>query len=80
LRCFRPSTTLHTYRTVAYLIGMLFVRASLRAERVYMAMLCRGFSGRFHSLQEFSFSRKDSIWAAGMAVVLLGLGYMEWMK
>jgi cobalt/nickel transport system permease protein len=80
LRCFRPSTSMHTYRTVAYLIGMLFVRASVRAERVYMAMLCRGFSGKFHSLQEFSFGRKDGIWAASMTTALLVLGFMEWLN
>jgi cobalt/nickel transport system permease protein len=27
LRCFRPGTNMHTYRTYAYLVGMLFVRA-----------------------------------------------------
>ncbi|MCD6305553.1 MAG: cobalt ECF transporter T component CbiQ [Deltaproteobacteria bacterium] len=79
VRGFRPSTSIHTYRTFAYLIGMLFVRASARAERVYMAMLCRGFSGRFHCMQEFSFSRKDGIWAGCMTIALFGLGILEWM-
>jgi len=80
LRCFRPSTTMHTYRTFAYLIGMLFVRASVRAERVYMAMVCRGFLGKFYSLQEFSFSRKDGIWVTCMTVALFALGFMEWLN
>lgn len=80
LRCFRPSTSMHTYRTFAYFIGMLFVRASVRAERVYMAMLCRGFSGKFHSLQEFSFSRKDGIWATCMTTAILALGFVEWLN
>jgi len=79
VRGFRPSTSIHTYRTYAYLIGMLFVRAQARAERVYMAMLCRGFSGKFHSLQEFSFSRKDGFWAGCTTIALLGLGVLEWM-
>ncbi len=79
LRCFRPSTSLHTYRTVAYLIGMLFVRASVRAEGVYKAMICRGFSGKFHSLQEFSFSTRDGIWATGMTTAILALGFVEWL-
>ncbi|MFO7600471.1 MAG: cobalt ECF transporter T component CbiQ [Candidatus Desulfacyla sp.] len=79
VRGFRPSTSVHTYRTFAYLIGMLFIRAQARAERVYMAMLCRGFSGKFHCLQEFSFSRKDGIWAGCMTIALLGLGILEWM-
>ena len=80
VRGFRPSTSIHTYRTVAYLVGMLFVRASARAERVYAAMLCRGFYGRFHSLHEFSFTQKDRVWAMVMVAVLVGLGVVEWMN
>lgn len=53
IRGFRPGTDLHTYRTYAYLVGMLFVKAVDRAERVRWAMLCRGFKRRFYSLQEF---------------------------
>ncbi len=53
IRGFRPGTNLHTYRTYAYLVGMLFVKAVDRAERVRWAMLCRGFKRRFYSLQEF---------------------------
>jgi cobalt/nickel transport system permease protein len=53
IRGFRPGTNRHTYRTYAYLVGMLFVRASGRAERVHQAMRCRGFDGRFHSIQAF---------------------------
>ncbi|MDZ7695833.1 MAG: cobalt ECF transporter T component CbiQ [Deltaproteobacteria bacterium] len=79
VRGFRPSTSIHTYRTFAYLIGMLFVRASARAERVYAAMLCRGFSGKFHSLRDFSFSKKDGIWAVCMTGALLAIGAAEWM-
>lgn len=80
VRGFQPSTTLHTYRTMAYLVGMLFVRASERAERVYMAMVCRGFSGKFYSLKEFSFSGRDWIWLFSMTAVLLVLGGLEWVN
>jgi cobalt/nickel transport system permease protein len=80
VRGFQPSTTLHTYRTFAYLVGMLFVRASERAERVYMAMLCRGFSGKFHSLQTFSFSGRDWIWLFYMTVMLVVIGGLEWVN
>ena len=80
VRGFQPSTTLHTYRTFAYLVGMLFVRASERAERVYMAMLCRGFSGKFHSLQTFSFSGRDWIWLFSMTVMLVVIGGLEWVN
>jgi cobalt/nickel transport system permease protein len=53
VRGFQPRTDIHTYKTYAYLIGMLFVRSSNRAERVYHAMKCRGFKGKFYSLETF---------------------------
>jgi len=56
MRNFHPGNNLHTYRTYAYLLGMLFVRASERATRVYNAMKCRGFDGRFHSLEQYAAS------------------------
>ena len=50
IRGFQPGTNTHTYRTYAYFVGMLFIRAFERAERVNRAMKCRGYDGRFHSL------------------------------
>jgi len=79
VRGFQPSTRLHTYRTFAYLVGMLFVRASERAERVYMAMLCRGFSGKFHSLYGFSRSPYDVLWLSCTITIILGILILEWV-
>jgi cobalt/nickel transport system permease protein len=79
IRGFRPKSNMHTYRTYAYLIGMLFVRASERAARVHQAMLCRGFKGKFYCLREFSFSRLDFIWSAFMAIAVIGLVIVEWV-
>ncbi|MCP4750900.1 MAG: cobalt ECF transporter T component CbiQ [Proteobacteria bacterium] len=78
VRCFRPKNDLHTYRTYAYLVGMLLVRASLRGERVHQAMLCRGFKGKFNSLHEFSTSRWDWIRLAFITIIIIGLGVLEW--
>ena len=80
IRSFRPGTNAHTYKTYAYLIGMLFVRASARAQRVHQAMLCRGFKGRFYCLHEFSMSLQDWALSAIMAMVILGLVILEWTK
>lgn len=52
-RGFQPRTSLHSYKTFAFLAGMLFVRASFRAQRVYQAMICRGFTGKFHTLDVY---------------------------
>ncbi|MCD4715936.1 MAG: cobalt ECF transporter T component CbiQ [Desulfobacterales bacterium] len=78
IRGFRSRSNMHTYRTYAYLIGMLFVRASERAERVHQAMVCRGFKGKFYCLREFSFSGLDFVWSALMALAVIGLGIVEW--
>jgi cobalt/nickel transport system permease protein len=79
IRGFRPKSNMHTYRTYAYLIGMLFVRASERAVRVHQAMLCRGFKGKFYCLRECSFSRLDFVWSAFMAIAVIGLVIVEWV-
>jgi len=80
VRGFRPRTNMHTYKTYAYLIGMLFVKSAARAERINEAMLCRGFKGKFYCLSEFSFSRPDWVWTALMTAVISGLVVLECMK
>ncbi len=73
IRNFHPGTNLHTYRTYAYLIGMLFVRAAARAKRVHQAMKCRCFQGKFHTLEEFHSGRREWLFAAAMLAGLAGL-------
>lgn len=75
IRAFRPGTNLHTYKTYAYLVGMILVRSSERAERVHQAMLCRGFQGRLYSLSRFSMKVADMVWMGAMSacVVILGI-------
>ncbi|BAE53141.1 cobalt ECF transporter T component CbiQ [Paramagnetospirillum magneticum] len=53
-RAFRPTTGPHCWRSVGYLFGMLMVRSLERAERIDAAMRCRGFTGRFPSLDDES--------------------------
>ena len=79
VRCFTPKTGIHTYRTYAYLAGMLFVRASVRAQRVYQAMLCRGFRGRYISLQNFKSGLQNHVFAVFMFIALVTLIYLEWI-
>ena len=78
IRGFKPGTNLHTYRSYAYLAAMLLVRSYDQADRVYQAMLCRGFRGAFYSLRTFSWSRQDQIFLALSLSALLVLGYLEW--
>ena len=78
VRSFAPRTNIHTYRTFAYLAGMLFVRAAARAERVSWAMRCRGFQGKFHTLHEFALTPCDKIWASALGATVLVIGLIEW--
>jgi len=80
IRRFRPGTNIHSYKTYAYLIGMLFVRASLRATRVNQAMRCRGFKGRFYSLREFPNTPKNLVFSAMMVMAVAVLCGLEWGK
>ena len=78
IRGFQPKTNLHTYRTYAYVIGMLLVRATSRAHHVHQAMLCRGFKGTFYSLQEFKAGKTGLIFSILMAGIIIVLVFMEW--
>jgi cobalt/nickel transport system permease protein len=78
VRGFRPGTNVHTYKTYAYLVGMLLVRSADRAERVRNAMLCRGFKGRLYSLSDFSLKTGDFIYLVVMLACVVALGLLEW--
>jgi len=68
-RGFRFTTSLHTYRTIAYLVGSLLVKSYNRAENLYRAMVCRGFTGRFWVLDHFQLSQIDIL-----GIILLTIG------
>jgi cobalt/nickel transport system permease protein len=77
IRGFKPRTNLHSYRTYAYIVGMLFVRASNRAQRVHQAMKCRGFRGKFYSLARFEASGTSWLFGALMLLVCATLIILE---
>ncbi len=79
LRGFSGGTNMHSYKTYAYIIGMLFVRASLRAEQVHNAMICRGFAGKFYSLHDFDIKKRDIIFVIFMMLVLAGLTGLQFL-
>jgi cobalt/nickel transport system permease protein len=78
IRAFQPRTNLHTYRSYAYLAAMLLVRSYDRADRVFEAMLCRGFHGIFYSLRTFSWQCRDWVFALASMLALAVLLYLEW--
>lgn len=78
-RGFTPGTNMHSYRTYAHLAGMLFVRASLRAQRVYQAMICRGFNQKFLTLDVYQPSRLNFLFLTMIFIISGGLVSMEWL-
>lgn len=79
LRGFVPKTDLRTYRTMAYLVGNLFVKSYDRSNRVYRAMLCRGFKGTFYLLHHFHLRGRDLAAFAVMTLAAAGIAlFMVW--
>ncbi len=74
-RAFRPRNTMHTWRSLGYLMGMVLVRSVERSERVLAAMKCRGYTGQLYILDTFRFGRLDPVCAlvavAGLGALLL---------
>ncbi len=77
LRCFRPSTSMHTYKTYAHLLGMVIVRSWNRAARVQQAMMLRGFDGVFRSLEAEAMRQSDILLLAVLLLAGLGLAVLE---
>ncbi len=77
VRCFQPASNVRTYRSYAYLVGMLLVNSFERAQRVRSAMLCRGFSGRFPHLEENNISWLDILSLGMLCLILAGIVYAD---
>ena len=80
IRGFSPRNNLHTYRTYAYLVGMLLVKSSDRAERVRAAMLCRGFQGKFYDLRDFELSVSDFVMMVLMLMSVSVIAMLQWIR
>jgi len=59
-------------RTIGNMIGTLFIRSYERGERVYAAMLARGYAGRTRTYHQLNFRLADIyfILGFGLAVIL----------
>jgi len=77
IRGFKPGTNLHSYRSYAYLAGMLIVHAWSRADRVSKAMKCRGFTGQFHTLWQVQPDPRNRSFALIMSLIILFLATVE---
>jgi cobalt/nickel transport system permease protein len=75
-RGFRARTDMHTLRTIGNFVGVLMVRSFERTERVYDAMLSRGYTGEVRKLDATRLRRQDifmgAVWS-GLGLLLVGL-------
>ena len=58
-------------RTIGNMIGTLFIRSYERGERVYAAMLARGFDGHSRTLDRLNFSQADAYFGISFSLVLI---------
>jgi cobalt/nickel transport system permease protein len=81
-RGFKARNNWRTLSTLGNLIGLTVVRAYERTDRIYQAMMARGFKQKFGTLYEFSFTWPDA-WKSGLilsaAMILVGVDRL-WLK
>lgn len=58
-------------RTIGNMIGTLFIRAYERGERVYAAMVARGFDGRSRTLKRLRFKPADAYFGLSLTVLVI---------
>ncbi|OEG63227.1 MAG: cobalt ECF transporter T component CbiQ [Halanaerobium sp. MDAL1] len=71
LRGFKAKTNLHTYKSYAYLIAILLIKSHERSQKVYQAMVCRGFKGNFVIIDHFKLKRNDYFFLIISALLFL---------
>lgn len=61
-----PTLRYPTWQTTRSLLGSFLIRSLERAERIHMAMECRGFVGEVPRSTKLSFGAKDAIFLGGV--------------
>jgi len=65
-------------KTIGNMIGTLFIRSYERGERVYAAMLSRGFDSQIRSLRQLSFHKADAYFGIAFGLALLSSAVIFW--
>jgi cobalt/nickel transport system permease protein len=72
-RGFVPRTNMRTMSILGGYVGTLLVRSFERTERVYKAMLSKGYNGSFPTMVEFAWDGRDFAKAAIVLALAAGL-------
>jgi cobalt/nickel transport system permease protein len=62
---------LHHIKTIGHMVGTIFIRSYERGERIYAAMLARGFDGRVSTWHKLRFKQADAYFGAAFSLVLV---------
>ena len=71
-RAYRPRHALQA-GAVGRVASAMFLRSYRRGERVYLAMLARGYSGTMPAMSPLAFRRADALFLGAIAIGLVGL-------
>ncbi|MFC1641821.1 cobalt ECF transporter T component CbiQ [Myxococcota bacterium] len=77
-----PAHPRPTLRTMRSLLGELLIRSLTRAERIHVAMLCRGFDGEIRRDSQMHFGFRDAAFilgSAGFLVLVRGVDVPGWL-
>lgn len=58
-------------KALSNMLGVLFLKAYERGERVYLAMCSRGFSGQIRTLQDFKLNKTDFCFLLTITMLLI---------
>ncbi len=67
-------------RVTGYMAGQLFLRSYERSERIYNAMLARGFSGHLRTLHPHLFTRRDWLILGLFLTILVIIQLIGWLR
>ncbi len=69
----------HT-KTLANIIGVVFIHSYERSERIYQSMLSRGFDGTIRTLDDFELKNKDYIFGISAATIFILIKILEYSR
>jgi len=69
---------LRQLKTIGNMIGTLFIRSYERGERIYVAMLARGFDGEIRSLHQLNLQKIDAYFSVAFGLVLISSVFIFW--
>ncbi len=77
LKRFVARTNMITLKTYGNFVGVLLLRSFERTERVYYAMLARGYSGVLRTRFDYQIKAKDIIKAVPIFLAIVGIIYFD---